>query len=221
MLQYNILFKKNDSQERMKHFGVLIEELNPDCICLQEVTTRLISALLEQPWARGYHVSDPHLSLFKHHGVVVLSKFEIEEAWMVDFPTTMDRKLLGAKLKVFGKSLLVGTFHLASGRNSTQQRKQQIEVINKAFQGYTDVVLMGDTNISASNENNFFDKKLKDMWLFLYCDQPGYTYADRARLDRIYLTLNNLEPLEMRVVGKGTCISDHNGLFSTIKINSS
>jgi len=84
--------------------------------------------------------------------------------------------------------------------------------------------MMGDVNMASSNENNAFDKKYKDMWLLQSFEDPGYTLGKaQARLDRVYLSRNNVEPISLEIVGKdpleeGLLISDHYGLFGCVKI---
>jgi len=222
-LQYNIMFKRDKWEKRMEGLGALITQLNPDVICLQEVTQRLITALIAQPWARVYFVTDPELTHFKHHGVVILSKVPILTSLIYDLPTSMDRKALLVTLQVETISVCVATFHLASGRGSVQQRKQQVNVLNRITQNHTHVIMMGDANMASSNENNSFDKRFKDMWLLLSFEDPGYTIGNAARLDRVYLSRNNVEPISLEIVGKqpmedGLCISDHYGLYGSVNI---
>jgi len=215
------MFKRDKWEKRMAGLGLLISKLNPDVICLQEVTQRLITTLIAQPWSSAYLVTDPELSHFQHHGVVILSKIPILTSYMYDLPTSMDRKALLVTLQVDNINLCVGTFHLASGRESVQQRKQQISVLNKITQNQTHVLMMGDVNMASSNENNAFDKRYKDMWLLLSYEEPGYTLG-KARLDRVFLS-RNVEPISIEIVGKepleeGLNISDHCGLFGCVKI---
>ncbi|RYH20980.1 hypothetical protein EON65_21835 [archaeon] len=191
VLTWNIWF---DSFEKAARYGGvigIISSLNPDVVCLQEVTTSFIRLLKDSSLPSIYSISDNLTgSTIIPYGTLTLVKTELLATFrFVDFPSRMYRKLLTAEIPHPHGKIVVGNVHLESLSNHPT-REAQLQICQKVFQPYPFFVLVGDFNFcsyrnycpeSSVLENDSLQRILPgshDMWLDIHDPtvDPGYTF---------------------------------------------
>lgn len=231
LLTWNTWFGNHMFDERRRALLAELQRRRVDVIALQEVTQRLLGALLEEPWVRtAYHVSE--VAVRTSYDVVLLSRLPIRRVFTVTLPTGMGRRLVVVELAC---GLAVGTVHLESMRTEAATRAAQLRIIQPALvECCEDVVLVGDMNFEpgAPLEHGVLEPAWVDTWPVLRPGEPGYTMdtdintmylsarreASRKRYDRVFACsphwrARSIELIGARPIdGNGTFISDHFGL---------
>lgn len=184
--------------------------MQPDVICLQEVTPSFIKKLKASQIFNDYTCSDISDSAVLPYGVLTLAKKELRARYrFVDLPTSMDRRLLIADIPDEKGLFRIGNVHLES-LNSQPTREAQLRICADALRANTPSLhmLCGDFNF-CSNRNYYtyptppvlhnaciahIFPEARDAWLDLH--DPGYTFdgsinciitnpLERMRYDRI------------------------------------
>ncbi|MDI1429095.1 endonuclease/exonuclease/phosphatase family protein [Polyangium sorediatum] len=233
ILTWNVWFGAHKSRVRQDALLAEISRRSPDVILLQEVTRKLLAAIVDTPWVRaGYQVSDVDGSTFSRYGVLLLSRIPIRRLVMLDLPTEMGRRLLSAELSC---GITVATVHLESTSECVSTRVAQLGIIQPSLAASSpDVVFAGDMNFApdAAAENAALDPTFVDVWPALHGDRPGHTvdtsinfmryvmHAEHShkRIDRVFLRSRAWSPRAATLVGvepideEGTFVSDHFGI---------
>ena len=233
ILTWNVWFGAHKFRARQEALLAEISRRSPDVILLQEVTRKLLTAIVDTPWVRaGYQVSDVDGSTFGRYGVLLLSRIPIRRLVMLDLPTEMARCLLSAELSC---GITVATAHLESTSECTSTRVAQLGIIQPYLAASSsDVIFAGDMNFApdAAAENAALDPTFVDVWPALHGDRPGYTVDtninfmryvthgkhSHKRIDRVFLRSRAWSPRAATLVGaepideEGTFVSDHFGM---------
>jgi endonuclease/exonuclease/phosphatase family metal-dependent hydrolase len=103
----------------------------------------------------------PGENVWGYHGNAILSRYRLEsvsmlrfpgiEKWFGDYPQPYQQRLGGrmalfAKIAVGGRSLLLASVHLETGKNAVKIRKRQAKLLIENIGEYSPAVLGGDFN---------------------------------------------------------------------------
>lgn len=189
----------------------MLEQLNADVICLNEVVPWYVSLLMEQKWVQnGYFLSDicttanamHNGSLGVTHGCFILSKLPIQQLSTVSI-LDLSRKAIVAQ---YADSSCICAVHLTAYAENIKKRDTELSFLVQQLQTISqDCILLGDLNLHAPEEKQLFEKhNFVDVWPMMNGDELGYTYDAQAnwliktifatfekrqmRLDRILLS---------------------------------
>jgi len=161
----------------------IIAATEADVICLQEMVRNILELLLEEEWVRkNYFISDSTGATFESYGVLLLSKFPINNLSLYPLPTKLGRKLLVADFVFNGQSFAVATSHLESYPQDAPMRIQQLAAIFEVLseKNYDHAAFMGDFNFATAEERISLigsQKKYHDLWLEINGESnPGFTF---------------------------------------------
>ena len=194
LVSWNIWFDQFEQLSRWNEISSTFRNLNPDIICLQEVTYEYLTYLQDQSWIKAYASSDEKLDgkTFRNYGNIMLVKRELSPSFSFQFfPTNMGRKLVIAKIPIENDYFYAATVHLESLDNQFF-REKQLEVCSKFLSPNTTNILCGDFNFCSYR--NFFMPKdstnvrldnqclesivpyMRDIWPLLHPTDKGYTF---------------------------------------------
>ena len=172
LLSWNIWFGSQAFSKRCEAIVNACETLNPDVICLQEVTPEFCHHLLRilptSPWLRTYDSSDSNFigKSVEPYGVMILCKKELNPSFTFHpLVTTMCRQLLVADIPnifsvgeinsgVTHPTLKIGTVHLESLYYHSV-REQQLEVCAAVLAAHPSI-LCGDFNFCSYRQVSKF-----------------------------------------------------------------
>eukprot|EP01111_Echinosteliopsis_oligospora_P015053 TRINITY_DN5826_c0_g1_i1.p1 TRINITY_DN5826_c0_g1~~TRINITY_DN5826_c0_g1_i1.p1 ORF type:complete len:299 (-),score=57.04 TRINITY_DN5826_c0_g1_i1:53-949(-) len=229
-LTYNVWFSGKYFKERHTRIFQIIEEENPDFVCLQEVVPGFIEDFIakNQKILNTYYVSDITGDTVGSYGVVILSKFKPFNLQLVPLESYMDRSLLMAEFLINDEIFAVGTVHLESLAMASRRRAQLITISDIMSSNFKHWTIMGDFNFDNERNFNKEDKSIplenkvleeimpnaKDVWLSLFPDSPssGKTFdvtinkmlsanEPVMRYDRIMLQSPTWHPVSAKLVG--------------------
>jgi len=233
IVTWNVWFGAMAFRARKDALLAELARLRPDVVLLQEVTRKLLTAILAEPFFRaGYQVSDADGSTFGRYGVLLLSRIPIRRLVKLELPSDMGRCLLSAEL---ASGLTVATSHLESTHLCAPARAAQLGIIQPYLAASSaDVVFAGDMNFApdAEEENAALDPSFVDVWPTLHGDDPGHTVDtdinfmryvtngkhSRKRIDRVFLRSSGFSARAATILGttpidaEQNFISDHFGL---------
>ncbi|KAL6058951.1 DUF504 domain-containing protein [Balamuthia mandrillaris] len=236
---YNVWFAEQAWQERALALFREVQSRDPHVVCLQEVTPRFLELLLKQTWVREhYFVSDSTGVTVVPYGVLMLSKWPMQELWLQSLPTAMGRRALFADLaaplpSASQKLIRVATVHLES-MASRDVRKQQLGIIFPSLEAVDASAegswFMGDFNFGAhtpENEDNLsLSPSFVDVWPELRPEEEGHTMPEFDRIDRVLVRSALWRPVGIEMIGTEEISSlagqklrpsDHLGLYSTFE----
>lgn len=183
-----------------------------DIICLQEVTDKLLSVLLETPWIRcRYYITQ--IDGMSHRllipcGQVILCKFPLSQTAIYNFG--LNKRLLAVEIrlnKTFALKLV--NVHLTSAKREDdptkvemgfKRRVQQLATAMEVADDANPTLVVGDFNFGDNSQEYVELKKLmeiqeyRDPWLELNSDNPGYTYAPDTNELAAYTVTKHFEP---------------------------
>jgi endonuclease/exonuclease/phosphatase family metal-dependent hydrolase len=183
------------------------------------VTKPILEGFTSQPWIQQqYLLSDVDGRTFADdrgsYGVLMLihKSLGLKQLLLFPFPSRQGRQLLLAEIQQRNEVLLVGTVHLESSKNNSRFRSDQLKVCDSVFEKYTrnrpnvTSLLMGDFNFDAKWPENAKQmnilKNWADLWLALYGpNNPGNTFQNVIRFDRIMFQSFHVHPVQMRIIG--------------------
>eukprot|EP01031_Cornospumella_fuschlensis_P029626 gene29626-35762_t len=211
VLTWNIWFESFEKNKRYGGILRIIGSLNPDVVCLQEVTTSFIRILKDSPLTSTYSISDNLTGeTIIPYGTLTMVKKEVGATFrFVNFPSRMNRRLLTAEIPHPNGNFVIGNVHLESLSNHPT-REAQLGICQQVFESYPFFILVGDFNFCSYRnynpaittlENDSLQRILpgcRDMWLDLHDSavDPGCTFdgsinpyihnkKEIMRLDRI------------------------------------
>lgn len=232
---WNVWFDDHRWAQRSAALLATLRQRDLDVIALQEVTPRLLDALLGAPWIRDdYQVSELEVI---GYDVIILSRLPMSRVATVPLPSAMGRRVIVAELTC---GLEVATTHLESTRPMAAVRAEQLAIAFDELRAREDTVLVGDLNFDpgAPVETRVLDAEFVDVWPALRPSEPGYT-ADgirnpmraassgeprRERLDRMFARTRRWVPRRVELLGteaiddRPTYVSDHFGLEAELAI---
>ena len=189
LVTFNVWFDDYYALERCEALLEIVRQCDADIICLQEIKTRYLNFILQQPWVqKGYQVSDFTGRTIQPYGVLLLSRLPITQLRLHRLPSMMARKLLVTGFELNRQTVEIATVHLESMKAFAPSRKRQLSLIFPALAESQHVMLMGDFNFCARRspeENACIDPDYQDMWIVLHGDDPGYTEDTNINLMRL------------------------------------
>lgn len=230
----------------------LLARQEADVIALQEVTPVFLAAIERQAGAQGYQVASTlpppahgwrrdvataarYLLGYQPWGQAIVSKWPLSD--IRHYP--LGRPLLVADVVIGDLTLTVATCHLDSFPENRQTRLWQLQQIFAHLGAARHALLLGDFNFGdEAPEQEALTRTFTDIWPQLRPADPGYTYpadaphaaattapAERARLDRILLRSDRLEPVRVEQLGQAPVrlgdrllsLSDHYGVVADLR----
>ncbi len=237
-LTWNVWFADYGFEERAEGLLRELKDCDADLIALQEVRPELLERILERPWVRrDYTVSDVEPQRMGQHGLVLLSRRAPRCFRRLPLPGTMGRYALLAEMDTPGGTAVAATVHLESLRTNEAVRGQQLEVLFRELEPFSQAVVLGDFNFCSSwtAENSRLHPSYRDLWSERYPDRPGFTEDTRAnsmrlaqtrrakqvRFDRILIrdesgrwSVEEMVLLGRRPLGPELFVSDHFGVLA-------
>jgi len=245
LVTFNTWFQGPEHALRYQGLLEVLEAADADIIMLQEVTVRLLDALMSAPWVRErYCIAHAPIraDAIPSHGLALLARPRPLGATLHPLPTHMGRKLLVADFLLDGKRFAVATAHLESMKSNADVRGAQLAAIFGILEEADPAVLCGDFNFCSSwrAENDRIDARYLDVWPRL-SGEPGFTQdtarnrmlaiakaeTKQVRIDRILLRSHGAErwaPAAVALLGTQPVRpenpkvfpSDHFGVAATI-----
>lgn len=198
---WNVWFDRLKFTERCKEIFRICASLNPDVICLQEVTPHFLQLLQLESFFSAYESSENIIGpTINRYGVLTLCKRDLQPQF-ISQPyrnTEMGRSLLISEVTVNDSRVSVCTTHLES-LDSASYRRDQLLQCRSIFSGLPSeqpIILCGDFNFcsyrnfkisSAPLENDVLSEALPhfiDVWPLLHEEDRGYTF-DSTRNNNI------------------------------------
>ncbi len=232
VVTWNVWFGEWNAARRQEALWAELARLEPDVICLQEMTQEhLDRPELHARRFGGEWISDAHIN---GYDVITLARVPVRRSERLPLVSVMGRNLLVTRLDI-DPPLTVATVHLESTAPMTEYRVRQLNDINSFLAAEPDVLLVGDMNFAdGSRPEESAITGWRDAWRELRPDEPGYTLdsernkmrgwtkpgTKRARLDRALLQSERWRFTEIERLGTQalpedplTHISDHFGLL--------
>lgn len=184
-LTWNVLFDrfKADRIRSAERTPALLAQLGAsgaDLIGLQEVTPRFLAALLAEPWARDYWLSEgPPAGTVTPHGLLLLSRRPLRALGVHAF--SAHKQAIVAELA--DAELSVAVLHLTSNMmpHAPETRAQQLRSLRRYLErshGGRDWLLLGDFNQGEGEPDGGLGKSgARDLWSQLRPSEPGHTFA--------------------------------------------
>jgi endonuclease/exonuclease/phosphatase family metal-dependent hydrolase len=191
-----------------------IKEMDPDIICLQEVSKPMYDILIDSDISSSYTFTGYDVAYSYRTIMIIKKSIKIIDLLIIPFwKSSMDREYI--LLKTHGFNLY--TFHLESAPMNFGTRKEQVLQMMNNTDGYRDPrskIMCGDTNFVGEFE------KIDDGYVDYSPNEPSYNYTENKRvlgpyiskLDRVYT--KNLKIETSRLI-KDDYISDHFGIVFT------
>lgn len=157
LLTWNVWFGKLEQHIRNKSIISICEELQPDVICLQEVTGEFLwqAKKFSHFLLENYSFFDPFdgSTTEEEYGVLVLCKKHLDPKFVIHkLDSEMGRRLEMAEITTGNERFAVGSVHLES-LGSQPTRKKQLEESYAELKQFKSSVLCGDFNFCS--ERNF------------------------------------------------------------------
>jgi len=188
---FNVWFSELYWKERAEALVSILEDKNPDYICLQEVTQPFLDVLKDNKFIqRSYYLSDKSGNTVYPYGTIILSRFPISSLQIHVLPTNQGRRFLLAetvcKLNNITYKIHVSTIHLES-LGERDMRIVQLDKIFSILNTFDHAFFLGDYNFpDGTPENNHISQKFSDIWKEVIVDVgkiaetvPGYGRFDR------------------------------------------
>ena len=218
---FNIWFKSHFAHERYLAIADLLSRIRPDVMVFQEVTPAAEAVFLAQPWIRErYRRAAVTGGTHGNYGMLMLSTLPIARATYTALPTRAARGLLSAEFTINGRSQVIGSVHLDSGRSSWWLRAWQLRRITRVLRRSPEAVLLGDFNM-RDNENHRIGG-YRDLWPVLRPHDDGYTEDTSINLMRLDSKNEHRQVRFDRVLLKGSAWAPADiGLLGTEPISDS
>lgn len=231
VITLNTWFAPDHRATRIAGLLALLDGLDVDLVCLQEVVPELLNRLLETSWVREEAEVVTSGSVIDGYGQLIVSRLPLRRAWEIELPSLMNRSLLCVELSA-SSPWVVSTTHLESTRQLSGSRVEQLSQVFDALRPYPRAMLMGDFNFDpADPEEASLERAYMDAWAALRPQEPGYTedttlnhmrYRRRGRhkhvrYDRVLARLPGWRPTEVALFATEALepdvfVSDHFGV---------
>lgn len=195
IISYNIWFEDTLVLERTVSLLQIINDINPDAICLQEVRPHIYKTLLNAMVNYKYHFPK---KCEKKYDCVIFSKYPIKKCLDHNYNnSSMGRSLQIAKIdypyhcstedgvSVEKVEIVVANTHFESvfkkkclNEIKIEQFKIASEILNTLYNTYKNVVFCADTNVLYHEEDKFCEyfNKWADSWKDRGSHLSQYTY---------------------------------------------
>jgi tyrosyl-DNA phosphodiesterase 2 len=212
---YNIWFSDYWADERYRAIAESLSAEAPDVIAFQEVTSGALAEFLAQPWLRQhYYRAAVTGDDFGNYGMLMLSRLPISRVSYNRLPTRLGRGFLQAELTVNGRSLVICSVHLESGKAKSKLRARQLRRVFRELGSAEDVLILGDFNM-RDVENDRIRAPYIDIWPALRPCDDGFTEdtsinlmrydsknkSRHVRFDRILLKGGRWAPSAIKLLG--------------------
>jgi len=162
----NLWNHKTQREARFANFCNSMAEIDPDIICIQEITQPLLDKLLQQEWTKDYFKSTHKLgegNKVKNDGELILSKFPILQRETFPYNNTLTEKTvhiahIQIPLNYFKRknvsdemeytSFPVITTQLEKLKTYSDIRKQQLYSLFNMVSSIPNVFIIADTNLT-------------------------------------------------------------------------
>jgi endonuclease/exonuclease/phosphatase family metal-dependent hydrolase len=223
----------SDADRRSDRLLKQIAQQNPDLIALQEVRTRFLERLSNNPQLSRYRIAaqgSPPAS-----GLVILSRHPITDTRYQRLPGQLGRGVLYATVAIGEQRLVIANVHLESPLDANDTRRTQMQLVDDRMPWAEWQVWAGDFNFGDQGPEQGLPvlSRWIDVWRELKPGQAGYSYdlshnplatehaygnEPSRRLDRI-LVSPTLQPVAIRLIGTGNApASDHYGVVTDLLI---
>jgi tyrosyl-DNA phosphodiesterase 2 len=105
---------------------------------------------------------------------LMLSRLPLSRVTYIPLPTRLARGFLLAEFSINGRSQIIGSVHLESGKLRSRLRARQLRSIRRAVRSADDAVLLGDFNM-RDTENARIVAPYRDVWPTLRPNDDGFT----------------------------------------------
>ena len=172
---FNVWFESYFADQRYCAIAQLLSREAPDVIVFQEITPAALSIFLAQPWIREQYRSAAVVGDKPgNYGMLMLSRLPTAKVTYTRLPSRLSRGFLRAEFTINGKSLVVCSVHLESGKRNVRLRGRQLRRMFRALRSADDAIVLGDFNMRDS-ENERITPPYQDVWLMLRPSDDGFT----------------------------------------------
>lgn len=215
---------------RMDHIVSLLVNLQPDIICLQEITNDMKEKILKNKVIREKYYVTSNTS--KIYCVITLTKYLPQSVNLISFAGNEIKKYLDTVFKCGDSYINIVNLHLTSNCQSYSDSKQQVQ-LSQLFNSALNekVIICGDFNTEAEIEEPGF----YDAWPQLHTE-PGYTVDpdtnsmtrkltrsfNSCRIDRFVCKEVKCDMIEIvfnQPISNDLFPSDHYGVFTHFKLD--
>ena len=196
LVTWNVWFSPHEMSLRTHAMMNILQRINPDVICLQEVTHGFLQEISRLSWiVDGFLCSDKGYdgSTIDQYGCATLCKKSLDPTFsFVNFENSyMGRHLLTTRCIISGRNqcIDIGNVHLESLNNACRREEQLGVCATLLSPGKS--VLVGDFNFCSERnyygslplENDCLCKMMpsyEDLWRKLKPEEIGYTFDSVA-----------------------------------------
>jgi tyrosyl-DNA phosphodiesterase 2 len=200
---FNIWFDGYFADDRHRAIADILARDMPDVMVFQEVTPAALDVLSAQPWIRDHYLRAAAVNGLGNYGMLMLSRLPIIRASYTRLPTRLARGFLRAEFTINGRTLVVCSVHLESGRAALGLRARQLRRIFRALRGVDNALLLGDFNM-RDTENERISPPWVDVWPALRPHDDGFTEDTSINLMRLDSKNKHRQVRFDRVLFKGT-----------------
>ena len=143
-------------------------------ICLQDVSETSLTIFKSKIF--GYEVLETFIDDKKETGTVIFflkKKFELVDPYYLDCPSTMDRSLIGCKIKSLSGTIYdIVNVHLEDFKYNDEYRAKQFSLVAEYTNENPNTLVLGDFNIFdvAESVNDMIETTgMTDAWIALGC----------------------------------------------------
>jgi tyrosyl-DNA phosphodiesterase 2 len=227
VLTYNV-YKNTElyMKHRFAYIVSFIDRLNPDIVCLQEVTKDIIKLL-----AKNNNITKRYVFSCLDDDNIILSKYLPinSNIFKFRFYWNNTENKHTAILLLFENFAVMST-KLPNNKCKNEIIKELVLIMNK-YNKSKRVIFVGDFNTDIdgiSNKNNLetslFDNKFKDMWRILRFNETGFTLNTQKntmlrkivnksiyiRRDAIMYGGKDINPKSINMIGKSKLVIEEN-----------
>lgn len=214
VLSLNVWFEQHKQKERLARLQSELRRLNVDVVCLQEVTSPVLTSLLEDEFVQNTYVVSASAQKVGYGVVMLVSQTLIERSDCkgfcgIELPSRMGRTCVAFALHSF----IVATSHLESLR-SPKERKLQFDNVVNSIRSFSNALFLGDMNCDAKWNEPLEDaldaSEFTDVWEELKDEHvPGNTQQKgNKRIDRAFS--NNITKVrDMQVMFRDIIVDEN------------
>jgi tyrosyl-DNA phosphodiesterase 2 len=224
---FNVWFDDYFADRRYSAIADLLRREMPDVMVFQEITPMALDVFLAQPWIREhYHRAAVVGGRAGNYGMLMLSRLPTANVTYTRLPTRLSRGFMQAEFTVNGRSLVVCSVHLDSGKRSVRLRARQLRRVFRALRSADDAAVLGDFNM-RDPENVRIAPPYRDVWPLLRPGDDGFTEDTsinlmrfdsknkhrQVRFDRVLLKATGWTAARIELLGTQPISANHPRVF--------